>query len=67
MNMDVIMQLVSTVAFPICMCILEAWYIKYQLDTHNKEVDEFRKALDSNTIILNKLYERLDGGNKDGN
>lgn len=65
MTVDVVMQMISTVAFPICMCVLEAWYIKYQLDTHNKEVEEFRKSLDSNTVILNKLYERMRGDDKD--
>lgn len=57
--MDAVIQLVSTVAFPICMCLIMAWYIKYQLDQHTKEVDEFRKSLDANTQVLTKLYERL--------
>lgn len=60
MDFNSIMQAVSTVAFPIVMCILEGWYIKYQTDTHTGQLTAFRKALEDNTNILTKLYERLD-------
>lgn len=64
MTMDVVIQLISTVAFPIVMCILEAWYIKYQTDSHAQETEKFRASLDANTQILNKLYERLNEDSK---
>lgn len=66
MDFNSIMQAVSTVAFPIVMCVLEAWYIKYQGDEHTKRIAEFNKSLDENTNILTKLYERLDMDDNSG-
>lgn len=61
MEISQIMEVISTVAFPIAMCVLEAWYIKYQTDQYNQKVAEFNKSLDANTQILTKLTERLEG------
>lgn len=60
MDFTTVIQACSTVAFPVVMSVLEAWYIKYQADEHTKRIMEFNRSLDENTIILNKLYERLD-------
>lgn len=61
MEVTTIVELISTVAFPVCMCVLEAWYIKYQTDEYNKKVQEFNKSLDANTLILTRLTEKLEG------
>ena len=60
MTGDFVLQLLGTVAFPICMCLIMAWYVKYQLDQHRSEMSEFSKAIDANTQVITKLYERLE-------
>ena len=66
-----IVQLISSLGFPIVACIALAWYVKYTTDQNNKEVAEMRKehkdeiskvteALNNNTLALQQLVDHLD-------
>lgn len=66
-----IIQIISTVGFPIAACVGMAWYVKYQTDSNKSEIKEIREtyaarveaatqALHENTLALEKLSERLD-------
>lgn len=66
-----IAQLIATVGFPIAACIGMAWFVKYQTDSNKAELKEMRevyakrvedatKALNENTLALQKLAERLE-------
>ena len=72
MESQSIIQMVSSVGFPIVMCLLMMYYIKYREDkntentkelneAHTKEMmlfkDEMKKSLDNNTEALNRLAE----------
>lgn len=68
--MDVI-QLISSVGFPIVACLGMGWYVKYQTDSYRSEVQDMRKehkeeigkitdALNNNTLALTKLCNKLD-------
>ena len=69
--MNEIVQIISTVGFPIAACIGLGWYVKYQTDNYRKEVTEMQKehkdeiakvteALNNNTLALQKLVDKLD-------
>ena len=69
--MNDVVNLVSTLGFPISMCIGACFFIKYLFDNSNKQMEEMRKehkeevanmskAIENNTIALTKLYEKLD-------
>lgn len=69
--MNDIITAISTLGFPIVACIGMAWYVKYQTDSNNKEVSEMRKehkqeidkvtkALNDNTLVIQKLCDKLD-------
>ena len=69
--MNDIVQVISTLGFPIAMCVGACFFIKYQFDTSNKQMEEMRKehkeevvnmskAIENNTLALTKLYEKLD-------
>lgn len=69
-----VVQIISTLGFPIAMCIGACVFIKYQFDANNKNVDEMRKehkeevksmteALNNNTLALQRLIDKL-GGDK---
>lgn len=50
-----ILTIITTVGFPIAMCLILCWYI-YQIDNdHNKEVDALTNSLNNNTLALEKL------------
>lgn len=57
--MNDIVQVITTVGFPIAMCLLMAWYVKYVEDKHKNEIDNLRTVIEQNTIALTKLCERL--------
>ena len=51
--MENVVQIISTVGFPIACCIGMAWYIKVELES-------LRKSLDNNTLVIQKLADKLD-------
>ena len=67
---NVISQFIQTVGFP-AVCVLGmAWYVKYVTDQHHeeiqklnddhkKEMDEVTKALNNNTIAMQKLTDYI--------
>lgn len=57
--MNDIVQIITTVGFPIAMCLLMAWYIKYAEDKHKAEIDQLRTVIEQNTVALTKLCERI--------
>ena len=75
MNMGDISQLISSIGFPIAMCVLMCYYIKYTQDNyrtdinslnekHKEETTNLVQAINNNTIVIKELSERL---NKEDN
>lgn len=64
MDWNVITQLISSIGFPILACVYMFKYMNKQSETHKEEIDKLSTAVNNNTIIITKLYERL-GGNSD--
>ena len=62
MDWQGIVNIISSIGFPIAMCLLMGFYIKYITDEHKEEISQLKTALDNNTVALTKLIERL-GGN----
>jgi hypothetical protein len=54
--------LISTLGFPIGMCLIMCYYINKINDAHKEETDKFAEALNSNTLVLQKLCDKLDSG-----
>lgn len=59
MDGNALLQAVQLVGFPITMCGALFWYMIKQDEKHDKEVDTLRTAIENNTNILTKLYERM--------
>ena len=64
MDWNAVIQLISTLGFPIVCCITLFWYMIKQRDMHKEEINELKKSIDNNTIILTRLYEKLGGSNE---
>lgn len=59
MDVTTITQIVSTVGFPIAMCVTLLWYIKEQSNNHKQETEKFTEALNNNTLVLQKLCDTI--------
>lgn len=73
MNTQGIITLIQSVGFPIVMCGLMAWYVKYITDknrgqitaereAHKEEMNEVVKAINNNTIVIERLIAKLEAG-----
>lgn len=63
MDANVIITLISSVGFPIVACIGCGWYINKKDTQHKEEVDKFAEALNNNTLVIQKLVDKLDNLN----
>lgn len=62
MDVSAVVQAISTVGFPIVMCLLFMYYIKYINDQHKDEIDKLSQSLNNNTLVMQKLLDKLGGG-----
>lgn len=73
MDAQGIVTLIQSVGFPIVMCGLMAWYVKYITDknreqitaereAYKEEMNEVVKAINNNTIVIERLIAKLDAG-----
>lgn len=68
MDVNVILQAISTVGFPICACGALFWMVNKQDEQHRHEVDALRDVLEQNTqaiIELRDLLKYMKGGSND--
>ena len=65
MDMNVIIQAITSVGFPIVMCLMLMWYVREISSKHKEESDKFAEALNSNTLVLQKLCDKLDINKED--
>lgn len=50
---------ISTVGFPIVMCIVLLYEIKEMTESHKQETNALKDALNNNTIVLEKILTKL--------
>lgn len=65
MELGSIAELISTVGFPIAMCIYLVWTNKQNNDKHTEEIDKLRETVENNTRAMIKLCTKL-GVDADG-
>lgn len=58
MDYNAIVQTVSSVGFPIVMCLMLYNQMLKTEDVHKQEIAELRKAIENNTLALNNLTTR---------
>ena len=74
--MDVWIQIISSLGFPIMAAIACGWFIKYQMDQykqdlkdirieHKEEIKDLQEVITQNTLVLQKLCDRLDERKED--
>lgn len=69
--MDMWVQIISSLGFPIMAAIACGWFIKYQMDQykqdlkdirleHKEEIKDLQEVINQNTLVLQKLCDKLD-------
>ena len=70
-TVNMVLQAITTVGFPIVCCGVLMYYVKYVRDKdtemmadimarHSEEVNTMSAALNENTLVLQKLCDKLD-------
>ena len=59
MEIDVILQAIATLGFPIVMCIALLYEIKDMTAKHQHETNLFSDSMNKNTLVLQKLCDIL--------
>jgi hypothetical protein len=54
-----VMQVVSTIGFPIAICLILLWFIKDMLEKHKDETNKFTESLNNNTLVLQRVCDML--------
>ena len=75
MSWDAIMQLIGSGLFPIAACLGMAWFFNkvndnYRQDikdlqaTHREETKSLTEAVNNNTLVIQRLLDKLEGDEK---
>lgn len=62
MDVDVISQVVSNLGFPIACVIVMFFMWNKEREDHKLESDKWVEAIHNNTLVMEKLLERLEHG-----
>lgn len=59
MEITEIVSMISTVGFPIAMCIMLCWYVKSTNDSYRQDIKSLQQSIDNNTAVMNKIIDKL--------
>ena len=59
MELDVLLQAIATLGFPIVMCVALLYEIKDMTTKHQEESKIFSDSMNKNTLVLQKLCDVL--------
>lgn len=69
--MENIVTIISSLGFPIAMCIFVCWYVMKQNENYRQDIKEMqishKEEIEKLTRALNKLCDKLDEYMKGGN
>lgn len=60
MDMNAVIQLISTVGFPIFACVALGWLLYREQNEHKEEIGKLTEALNGNTTIMAQLKQLLE-------
>jgi hypothetical protein len=59
MDLEIVLQAISTIGFPIAACVGLFWYLNAERESHKEEMAEVTKALSDNTLVMQELKTML--------
>ena len=54
------MNIITNVGFPIACCLAMGLYIRELVKQHEEETSKFAEALNKNTLVIQKLCDKMD-------
>lgn len=60
-DIAVMMEMIQGIGFPIAICLLLFWYLYHMMENHKIESEKFTEAINNNTLVIQKLVDKLDG------
>lgn len=61
MDTNAITTLITSVGFPIVVCLICFWYIKTMTESHKDEVKKLAEAIQNNTLVMQQLVDKMGG------
>ena len=61
MDISTIVQIISTLGFPIACCVAMFWQNNKLNESHKEEVSKLNEAINNNTIALNHIIDKIGG------
>lgn len=58
--MENIVSVISTVGFPIGMCLIVCYYVYLKDKSHKEEIDKLSDAVNAQTQNIQKLIDKID-------
>ena len=65
MDTSTIVQIISSLGFPIACCVAMFWQNNKLNESHKEEVSKLNEAINNNTIALNHIIDRIGGTDND--
>ena len=59
MDVTSITQIITQIGFPIAVCLICFWYIKKMQEDHKEEMNKMAEAIQNNTIVMQKLVDKI--------
>lgn len=59
MDVNAVTTLITSVGFPIAVCLVCFWYINKMQEQHKEEAKQLADALNNNTLVMQKLVDKL--------
>lgn len=59
MDVTGIVDIITSIGFPIAVCLICFWYINKMTETHRAETDKLSEALANNTLVMQQLVDQL--------
>ena len=67
MDLNTMTQIISTIGFPIFICLYMIKINEKSDELHRDEIDKLRETVENNTVAIVKLLDKLDGDEKNEN
>lgn len=62
---DVIVKFIQNVGFPIACVVAMFWMWDRERQEHKAEAEKWTEAINNNTLIMQRLLDKLDGDTRD--
>ena len=60
MDFSEIVTVISTVGFPIAMCLILCWYVMQTNKSYHEDIKSLQQSIDNNTAVMQRIIDKFD-------